>query len=63
MATEFVTALVKNAFSNPNVQAITAHTLGKENPSTKVLAKCGFIKVDDINDPEDGLFWKWELKR
>jgi len=27
------------------------------------LQKCGFKKVEEITDPDDGLIWKWELKR
>jgi ribosomal-protein-alanine N-acetyltransferase len=39
------------------VKNIIAHTLGEENASTKVLTKCGFRKVEEINDPEDGVIW------
>jgi hypothetical protein len=28
-----------------------------------MLTKCNFNKVEEINDPDDGLIWKWELKR
>jgi [ribosomal protein S5]-alanine N-acetyltransferase len=63
LATEFVNALVGNAFSFQKVCAILAHTLGENNASTKVLLKCGFRKVAQYTDPEDGLLWKWELKR
>lgn len=62
LATELTKGLVEHAFKDPRVKAIIAHTLGNENPSTKVLQKNGFIKVDEIEDPEDGLIWKWELK-
>jgi hypothetical protein len=55
--------LVENAFRNDNVKSIIAHTLGQENPSTKVLTKCGFDKIEEINDPDEGIIWKWELKR
>ena len=55
--------LVENAFRNDNVKSIIAHTLGQENPSTKVLTKCGFDKIKEINDPDEGIIWKWELKR
>ena len=62
-ATEMTKALIANAFNYKSVKLIIAHTLGYENPSTKVLQKCGFVKVEQINDPEDGIIWKWELKR
>ncbi len=61
LATEMAKGLIENALKDKRVQKIIAHTLGEENPSTKVLKKCGFEKVQEINDPEDGLIWKWEL--
>jgi [ribosomal protein S5]-alanine N-acetyltransferase len=63
LATELANALVKNAFSFPDVHAVTAHTLGEENASTKVLSKCGFEIVEEITDPDHGLVWKWEVRR
>jgi len=63
LATEMTKGLIENAFKDKRVNTIIAHTLGQENPSTKVLRKCGFEKVEEINDPDDGLIWKWELKR
>tara|TARA_Y100001001_G_scaffold115224_1_gene112969 strand:+ start:3453 stop:3641 length:189 start_codon:yes stop_codon:yes gene_type:complete len=54
---------LKNAFRDSSVKTIIAHTLGKENPSTRVLMKCGFEKVEEINDPDDVLIWKWELQK
>lgn len=63
LATEMTKGLVENAFKDNRVKVIIAHTLGQENPSTSVLIKCGFVKVAEINDPDDGLIWKWELKR
>jgi RimJ/RimL family protein N-acetyltransferase len=63
IATEMTKGLIENAFRDERVKSIIAHTLGQDNPSTKVLQKCGFKKVEEINDPDDGLIWKWELKR
>lgn len=63
LATEMTNGLIENAFKDKRVKSIIAHTLGHENPSTKVLQKCGFKKVEEINDPDDGLIWKWKLKR
>lgn len=61
LATEFVSALLKNVLSDERVKFIIAHTLGEDNASTKVLRNTGFIKVSEINDPDDGLLWKWEF--
>ena len=63
LATEMTKGLIENAFRDERVKSIIAHTLGQANPSTKVLEKCGFKKVAEVNDPEDGLIWKWELTR
>jgi RimJ/RimL family protein N-acetyltransferase/catechol 2,3-dioxygenase-like lactoylglutathione lyase family enzyme len=63
LATEMAKGLIENAFKDERVKLVVAHTLAQDNPSTKVLEKCGFEKVEEINDPEDGLIWKWELKR
>ena len=62
LATEMAKGLIGNAFRDERVKSIIAHTLGQENPSTKVLQKCGFKMVEEFNDPDDGLIWKWELK-
>ncbi|MFN8671122.1 MAG: GNAT family protein [Candidatus Sericytochromatia bacterium] len=61
-ATEITNLLIDNAFSK-GVKKIIAHTLAEYNPSTKVLAKCNFIKTQEIPDEEHGIIWKWELKR
>lgn len=61
LATEMTQGLIDHALKNGSVTSVIAHTLGQENPSTNVLRKCGFKKVAEINDPDDGLIWKWEL--
>ncbi|MCR9066329.1 MAG: GNAT family N-acetyltransferase [Cytophagales bacterium] len=63
LATEMTKGLIQNAFNDNRVKTMVAHTLGQENPSTKVLLKCGFEKVQEINDTEDGLIWRWELQK
>jgi len=63
LASEIAAVLVDNAFNDPEVTKIIAHTLPEENASCKVLRKCGFEFVEEINDPEDGLIWKWMIER
>lgn len=63
LGTEMTKGLIENAFKDERVKTVIAHTLRQENPSTKILQKCGFEKVEEITDPDDGLIWKWELKR
>jgi RimJ/RimL family protein N-acetyltransferase len=63
LGTEMTKGLIENAFRDKRVKSIIAHTLGQKNHSTKILQRCGFEKVQEINDPDDGLIWKWELKK
>lgn len=59
-ATEAAAALTNYAFSQPQVRVVRAHTLPETNASTRVLTKCGFRRVGEVIDPEDGLVWRWE---
>lgn len=59
-ATEAAEALTHYALENPQVRLVCAHTRPEENASTRVLTKCGFRRVGEVNDPEDGLVWRWE---
>jgi RimJ/RimL family protein N-acetyltransferase len=61
-ATEAAKALVEFARSDPRVKLIRAHTLPKSNASTRVLTKCSFHHVGEVNDPDDGLVWRWERR-
>ena len=62
-ATEAARALVAYALSVDQVKLVRAHTLPASNASKRVLAKCGFQFVGEINDPEDGLVWRFETTR
>ena len=59
-ATEAATALVAHARRAAGVAVIRAHTMPEHNASARVLSKCGFVKVGELMDPEDGLIWRWE---
>lgn len=59
-ATEAAEALVRHAFESPLVGLVCAHTRPEENASTRVLTRCGFRWVGEVNDPEDGRVWRWE---
>jgi len=63
LATELAAALVRHAFTFEQVRLVQAHTLGQMNASTSVLVKCGFQKTDEFQDEEDGLIWKWLLRK
>ncbi|MBD1864865.1 GNAT family N-acetyltransferase [Trichocoleus sp. FACHB-46] len=59
-ATEAAEALTRYALESRQVRLVCAHTRPEENASTRVLTKCGFRRVGEVNDPEDGLVWRWE---
>ena len=59
-ATEAAQALVAYAFNTSQVRVVRAHTLPEANASTRVLGKCGFQRIGEVTDPEDGLVWRWE---
>jgi [ribosomal protein S5]-alanine N-acetyltransferase len=61
-ATEAAAALVTYAFGSDAVRLVRAHTLPMPNASTRVLTKCGFQKVGEVIDPDDGLVWRWEYR-
>lgn len=61
-ATEAAAALVSFAASTGRVRVVRAHTLPANNASTRVLAKCGFQRVGDVVDPDDGPVWRWEFR-
>jgi [ribosomal protein S5]-alanine N-acetyltransferase len=62
-ATESAGALVTFAFDDPRVRLVCAHTLPAAAASGRVLVKCGFTRVGDVVDPEDGLVWRFEKAR
>jgi ribosomal-protein-alanine N-acetyltransferase len=59
-ATEAAQGLTAYAFSSGKVRVVRAHTLPEPNASTRVLTKCGFRRIGEVIDPEDGLVWRWE---
>jgi RimJ/RimL family protein N-acetyltransferase len=59
-ATEAAQALTTYAFRSGTVRVVRAHTLPEPNASTRVLAKCGFRRIGEVIDAEDGLVWRWE---
>jgi RimJ/RimL family protein N-acetyltransferase len=38
-----------------------AHTLGRPSASTTVLTRTGFARVAELEDPDEGPIWRWEL--
>lgn len=61
IATAAVRELVERGRS-AGLQTVVAHTLAEENASTKVLTRCGFERVAELIDPDEGPVWRWELR-
>jgi ribosomal-protein-alanine N-acetyltransferase len=62
-ATEAAAAGVAFAFGNDAVRCVLAHTLPTSDASMRVLEKCGFARIGEVEDPDDGLVWRWERTR
>ena len=62
-ATEATMALVTYAFADARVNIVCAHTLPWNDASGRVLAKCGFTRMGQLTDPDDGPVWRWEIPR
>jgi RimJ/RimL family protein N-acetyltransferase len=62
-ATEATAALVSYAFADDRVRVVRAHTSPRNDASARVLTKCGFTRIAEVIDPEDGPVWRWELPR
>ncbi len=59
-AKESAAALVEFAFG-AGARLVRAHTKPHNGASARVLVACGFERIGEIVDPEDGLVWRWEL--
>ena len=61
IATAVVRELVERG-RRAGLRVVVAHTLAEENASTKVLTRCGFTKTAELDDPDEGRVWRWELR-
>jgi RimJ/RimL family protein N-acetyltransferase len=62
-ATEAARGMIDFAFAHREVLAVMAHTLAETNASNRVLQKLGMRFVAEIDHPEDGKIWRWQLRR
>jgi RimJ/RimL family protein N-acetyltransferase len=60
IATSAVRELLTEARGN-GASVVVAHTLATPNASTRVLERCGFSKVGEVIDPDEGPVWRWEF--
>jgi ribosomal-protein-alanine N-acetyltransferase len=59
-ATHVAATLVARARA-AGVRTVVAYTLATENPSVRVLLRCGFVRTAQLHDPDEGPVWRWEL--
>jgi [ribosomal protein S5]-alanine N-acetyltransferase len=50
LATAAVRAMLREAFADPQVRAVIAHTLPEPGPSPRVLEKAGFAFAGDVTE-------------
>ena len=62
-ATEAVQGMIDYAFAHEQVQIVVAHTLTETNASNRVLQKVGMRFISEIDDPDDGKIWRWQISR
>jgi [ribosomal protein S5]-alanine N-acetyltransferase len=62
-ASEAAQGMMQYAFEQDTVKQVWAHTLAEANASVRVLTKCGFTRTQEINDPDDGKIWRWEITK
>jgi RimJ/RimL family protein N-acetyltransferase len=62
VATRMAQALIRITLDSRPELTITAQTLPEENASTAVLKKLGFQFIAELEHPEDGKVWEWQLK-
>ena len=63
LATEAAQGMMDYAFSHEEVRAVIAHTLAQRNASNRVLQKVGMKFIAEVNDPEEGKIWRWQIRR
>jgi [ribosomal protein S5]-alanine N-acetyltransferase len=62
-ATETAKAMIDYAFAHEEVKAVIAHTLAEKNASNNVLQKVGMTFIAELNNPETGKIWRWQITR
>lgn len=63
LGTAMAAKLVETAFADSAVETVIAHTLPEENASARILRRNGFALAGPVEDPEDGLVWRWQRSR
>lgn len=61
VATAMAMSLIQIAHLHDASLTLFAQTLPEENASTSILMKLGFTMTGEVQHPEDGTVWEWEL--
>jgi RimJ/RimL family protein N-acetyltransferase len=61
VATRMASELIRLARDKMPAVTVAAQTLPEENASTSVLKKLRFRLVGNVEHPEDGPVWEWQL--
>jgi [ribosomal protein S5]-alanine N-acetyltransferase len=62
-ATEAAKGMIDYAFAHEEVKAVIAHTLAEKNASNNVLQKVGMRFICELDNPEVGKIWRWQIAR
>jgi len=62
-ATAAVRLLIDLAFAYAKVNVVRATTLGETNASNSVLKKVDMKRVTELDDPEHGKLWRYQITR
>lgn len=62
IGTHICRLLVELSLATAPSVIITARTLPKNNYSTRILEKNGFVWLGIVIDPEDGEVWEWKYR-
>lgn len=60
-ATQMAAELIRVAYGSSSVRRVIAHTLPERSASTRVLEKVGMRLCGPVEDPEDGIVWRWQV--
>ena len=59
LATQATLEMLAEAYADPEVRAVIAHTRAERNASVRVLEKAGFAFEEEVSDPDAGSAWRF----
>jgi RimJ/RimL family protein N-acetyltransferase len=61
LATAAVRAMLRDAFADPEVREVIAHTLPEPGPSPRVLEKAGFTRTGEVTGDRGERVWRFRI--